>query len=333
MFLFGLVAPLAAGIKREDPTIFVPFSHMSRRLPSLNALQAFEAAGRLGRMTLAAAELSVTHSAVSRQVRHLEEVLGTRLFEGPKNALQMTEAGRLLLDHLTPSLDRIEAGIRAVADEAEGLLDVSCLGTFSARWLLPRLHRFQALHPGIEVRLRAEDHPIDFARDRCEVAIRVTDRPHPPDALVTDIFPEQIGVVLAPRWLESSTLERPEDLGAIPLLHTRTRRHGWSDWLTIVGVDLAHGNGPEFDHFYFMLEAATAGLGAAVAPWPLVLDDVRAGRLVAPFGFVPNGHSYVALRRPRRSRKAAAFCMWLADEGAATPRWEPSIIPRPRSAP
>ena len=300
---------------------------MTRRLPSLNALAAFEAAARLGRMTLAAREMSVTHGAVSRHVRHLEEVLGIRLFEGPKNALRLTEAGRRLLSHLTAGFDSIEAGVRAVADEEEGTLDISCTGTFSMRWLIPRLSRFREVHPGIDVRLSASYAPIDFARERYDVAIRLADHPLPPDTPVTMLFAEYVGPVLSPALAARLDLTRPGGLERAPILHTITRRHAWDDWAAragwVPGSDLA---GAEYEHFYYMLEAATGGLGVGIAPWPCVIDDVTAGRLVAPFGFIPSGMDYVAARRPRRSRKAQAFCAWLAGEAAGTP------MPSPRGS-
>ena len=311
---------------RDHLTNNVRFSHLTkRRLPSLNALAAFEAAARLGRMTLAAEELAVTHGAISRHVRHLEEVLGIRLFEGPKNALRLTEAGQRLLPHLTAGFDSIEAGVRAVADEEEGTLDVSCTGTFSMRWLIPRLYRFQEAHPGIEVRLSASYAPIDFSRERYEVAVRLAEHPMPPDAVVTPLFPEYVGPVLSPALAARLGLKQPEDLEGAPLLHTITRRYAWEDWAKRVGWQPAsHLAGTEYEHFYYMLEAATGGLGVSIAPWPFVIDDIQAGRLVAPFGFVPSGMDYVAARRPRRSRKAQAFCMWIAEEAAKTPMPSPS---------
>jgi LysR family transcriptional regulator, glycine cleavage system transcriptional activator len=290
---------------------------MRRGLPSLNALQAFEAAGRHGRMTLAAAELSVTHGAVSRQVRHLEQVLGVALFEGPKHALRLTEAGRTLLSHLTTALDTIDVGLQAVRADTAGLLDVSCLGTFMMRWLIPRLHRFQG--GGIEVRLRAADTPADFAREGYAVAIRVAEHPLPRDALTTELFAESVGPVLAPQLAARTRRKGWGRFAGVTLLHTRTRPHAWSAWAAVAGWDGAPRAGTQFEHFYFMLEAATAGLGVGIAPWPLVIDDIQAGRLVAPFGFRPSGQSYVAMRRNQRDRTAQAFCEWLRAEAEATP--------------
>lgn len=256
---------------------------MTRRLPSLNALRAFEAAGRHGRMTQAAEELHVTHSAISRQVQHLEQLLGVDLFEGPKNALRLTDAGLRLMSGLTPAFDQLDLAVRTVADTEDGMLDVSCPGTFTMRWLIPRLYRFRALHPAIEVRLSASSQPVNFARDSFDVAPALAKPVH-------------------------------DDLHAVPLLHSSTRPHAWADWSKRSGMPVNDRSGTIYEHFYFMLEAASAGLGVCIAPWPLVADDVRSGVLSAPLGFIPHGQSYVAIRRARQHKKSAVFCAWLAEE-------------------
>lgn len=286
---------------------------MARRIPSLNALRAFEAAGRHGRMTLAADELNVTHSAISRQIQHLEEILGVPLFEGPKNRMRLTEAGSTLLSGLGAAFDQIDISVRAVADTEDGPLDVSCPGTFTMRWLIPRLYRFQAEYPGIDVRLTASSRPVDFSRDGFDVAIRVGAAPWPDGADVIPLFPEQTGLVLSPS-LDDALSTR---FGGVPLLHTRTRLRAWGDWLSRSGMTIEGGARVEYEHFYFMLEAAGAGLGVCVAPWPYVTDDIRNGRLVAPLGFLDSGHEYVALRRARRNRKSTLFCEWLRGEAEA----------------
>lgn len=282
---------------------------MARRIQSLNALRAFEAAGRHGRMSLAADELNVTHSAISRQVQILEAALGVSLFEGPKNALRLTEAGRALLPGLTTAFDQIDIAVRLVADTDEGPLDVSCLGTFTMRWLIPRLHRFQARHPGIEVRLSSSDAPVDFSRAAFDVAIRVGSKPWPSSSEVVPLFQEHIAVVVAPRLADA-------DFSRVAKLHTKTRPSAWEDWHALSGIAVGNGVDTAFEHFYFMLEAAVAGLGMCVAPYPLIADDLLAGRLIAPFGFQPSGQTYVALRRPRRHRKSTLFCDWLVEEAA-----------------
>lgn len=290
---------------------------MRRRLPPLNSLRAFEAAGRLGRFTAAADELFVTHGAISRQVKLLEETLGVPLFEGPRNRPRLTETGRRLLLVLTSAFDLLEDGVNAVAARREDELQVSCYGTFTMRWLIPRLHRFQSRHPGIEVRFTASEVPLDFARVRLDVAIRVGQPPWPENVEATPFLVEHAGPVLAPRFSAHTDITRPEDLLALPRLHTTTRRHAWADWLRSQKLSWPDPEaGPEFEHFYYLLEAAVAGLGVAIGPWPLVADDVRAGRLWAPLGFAPSGLTYVVfLPRAGRSEAAAAFRDWLVEEG------------------
>lgn len=281
---------------------------MSRRLPSLNALRAFEAAGRLGLMKLAAEELHVTHSAISRQIQLLEATLDVRLFEGPKHAPKLTDVGRALLPALSSAFDQMDAAVRLVADTEEGHLDVSCLGTFLMKWLIPRLHRFRQDHPTINIRVSTADTPVDFARESFDVAVRVGTGPWPDDADVVPLFAERFGPVYSAK-LEidhNSALE-------LPILRTQTRRSAWADWSRRSGIEAGTGNVTEFEHFYFMLEAAVGGLGVCIAPWPLVADDVSAGRLIAPFGFIESGQDYVALRRRRRNKKAATFCHWMHD--------------------
>jgi DNA-binding transcriptional LysR family regulator len=264
-------------------------------------------------MTLAADELNVTHSAVSRQIQHLEDVLGVPLFEGPKNKLRLTEAGSTLLSGLVSAFDQIDMSVRSVADTEDGSLDVSCPGTFTMRWLIPRLYRFQAEYPNIEVRLTASSRPVDFTRDGFDVAIRVGAAPWPQGAEVIALFPEQTGPVLSPS-LEKTVAE---NFAGVPQLHTRTRLRAWGDWLSRSGAAVETGARVEYEHFYFMLEAASAGLGVCVAPWPYVTDDIRFGRLTAPLGFIDSGHHYVALRRARRNRKSVLFCEWLQKEAQA----------------
>lgn len=284
-------------------------------LPPLTALRAFEAAIRHGRMTRAAEELGVTHGAISRQVRLLEETFGAQLIRRTRNGLVPTEAGAALAERLGRGFREIEAGVAALRDDAGGVIDVSCLGTFTLRWLIPRLGRFTAAHPGLEVRLSQSDAPCDFSRGRYDVAIRVTDHELPEGTHVTPLFAERFGPVLAPTLAERLALRAPADFSRAPRLWARTRPNAWADWCARSGCTALEGGAP-YEHFYFMLEAASAGLGVALAPEPHVADDLAAGRLIAPFGFLPSGLSYVALRREEAPRKARAFCDWIGREAA-----------------
>ncbi|MBV9956049.1 MAG: LysR family transcriptional regulator [Pseudolabrys sp.] len=289
-----------------------------KHLP-LNALRAFEAVGRLGRMTLAANELGVTHAAISRKIRQLESLLGVKLLSGPKNRLGLTEAGRTLVGLLAPAFNQIEAAVCAVVDKEAGIVNVSCLATFMMRWLIPRLYQFNSTHELVEVRLSASDQPISFERELYDIAIRVDDHRLPEGAHVTKLFPELVGPVVSPMLLQGSDLAQPADLGELPLLCSKTRPQAWQAWAYHLKTRVPGQPAKMFEHIYFMLEAATAGLGACIAPWPLVIDDIAAGRLVAPFGFAPSGLNYVAARKGNRSRKAEEFCEWLAQEAKSTP--------------
>ncbi|WP_245860917.1 LysR substrate-binding domain-containing protein [Rhodobacter maris] len=283
--------------------------------PPLTALRAFEAAIRHGRMTRAAEELGVTHGAISRQVRLLEDSFGTQLMTRSPSGLVPTETGVALAQHLSRGFREIEAGVAMLRADAGGVLDVSCLGTFTLRWLIPRLGRFATAHPGLEVRLSQSDAPCDFSRGRYDVAIRVTDHDLPAGTHVTTLFAERFGPVLAPALAARLALRSPADLIRAPRLWARTRPGAWADWGARSGCAV-HEGGTAYEHFYFLLEAAAAGLGAAIAPEPHVADDLAAGRLVAPFGFLPSGLSYVAVRRLDAPRKARAFCDWIGREAA-----------------
>ena len=288
---------------------------MKRHLPPLNALRAFEAAARLGRMTAAADELSVTPGAISRQVQLLEESLGQRLFEGSKNKPQLTHAGQTLLPALSAALDGMEAAVRAVSDSATGTLDVACFSTFTVKWLIPRLFDFNALHPDIEVRLRTTGPLDDLERTRCDLSITVDDGLSTPSTDETHntflLFPERLGPVLAPSLAARLPLRTPADLDQHTLLQSKTRLNAWTMWATAQGCAPPLPHGTCYEHYYFTLQAAMAGLGVCVAPWHLVADDVQAGRLLAPLGFCDSGYRYVAKRRPQRSQKLDLFCAWL----------------------
>jgi LysR family glycine cleavage system transcriptional activator len=287
---------------------------MRRKLPPLNALRAFEAAARLGRMTAAADELSVTPGAISRQVQSLEDSLGQRLFEGSKNKPQLTQAGQTLLPALSSALDSMEAAVRAVSDSATGTLDVACYSTFTVKWLIPRLFDFNARYAGIEVRLRTSGPLDDLERARCDLSITVEDgsaTPTPDAANTLALFPEHLGLVLAPALAERLPLRTPADLTRHTLLQSKTRLNAWAMWAAAQACAAPAASGTVYEHYYFTLQAAVAGLGVCVAPWHLVAEDVQAGRLLAPLGFCASGYRYVAKRRAQRSQKLDLFCAWL----------------------
>jgi len=268
-----------------------------RRLPPLKALPAFEEAARQLSFSAAARELNLTHGAISRQMKTLETHLGVRLFRRLNRRLELTDAGNAFLPAARTALDVVEAGAaRLSAGSRQGPLVVSCLPTFMMRWLIPRLYDLTARHPTIDVRLSASSAPVDFAREGIDVAIRIAAPPWPEGIEAQAFMNEEIGPVCSPALVARRRLRRPSDLRHHPLLHTETRVDAWTDWLRrSKTTDIDASKGQRFEHFYFLLEAAVAGLGVAMAPRPLVMEDLKLGRLVAPFGFVRSGRQYCLL--------------------------------------
>jgi len=287
-----------------------------RRLPPLKALPAFEEAARHLSFSAAARELNLTHGAISRQMKSLETYLGVRLFRRLNRRVELTDAGAAFLPATRTALDVVEASAARLSTATrQGPLVVSCLPTFMMRWLIPRLYDFNARHPAIDVRLSASSAPVDFAHEGVDVAIRIGARPWSDGVEAHAFMNEEIGPVCSPALAERGKLRRPADLGRHALLHTETRADAWADWLArakTANIDAAKGQ--RFEHFYFLLEAAVAGLGVAVAPKPLVTEDLKLGRLVAPFGFVKSGRQYCLLYPAELGAipKIRTFCSWIA---------------------
>jgi len=287
-----------------------------RRLPPLKTLPAFEIAAEHLSFTAAAGELHLTHGAVSRQIQALETQLGVPLFRRRNRRIELTEAGLAFLPSVRQALQLLETSTAEVAiSPREGALVVSCVATFMMRWLIPRLYAFNALHPKIEVRLSASHTPVDFARAGIDVAIRVGRPPWPRNVVATPFLTDAIGPVCAPALLGGRRDLRLSELRRHRLLHAETRAQSWANWARAKGTVIGLGNSQSFEHHYFMLEAAASGLGIGIASYPLVEQDLKSGRLVAPFGFVPSGSSYCLLhaRQGAGNAKVAAFRSWIVD--------------------
>ncbi|WP_087119300.1 LysR substrate-binding domain-containing protein [Brevundimonas sp. SH203] len=290
-----------------------------RAPPPLNALRTFEVFARHASMTRAAAELCVTHGAVSRQIAALQDALGVRLVSGPRHALTLTEAGRRLADQLTPAFGAITDAVTQARGEAVREIEISCLGTFALKWLIPRLPGFLDAHPEIRVRLSESYLPVDFRRDRFDGAIRIVEPDQRHARTESTRFLSQYqGPVGAPELMSRWATLRA--LGAAPRLRSATFRQAWAVWADLAGVTLGEAPEREFAHNHSLVEAAASGLGVAIAPWAFVAPDVMAGRLVAPFGFVER-KSWFAFLRPEGRRDAAvdAFRDWLVAEGERSP--------------
>ncbi len=287
---------------------------MTRRLPSFSALAAFEAFARHGRMTRAAEELCVTHGAVSRQIKALEAQLGAALVTGPRHALKLTSAGLTLAQGLTAAFETVREALPPDAAAKQGRpLRLSCNGTLAMRWLIPRLKGFLARQPQVQVEVSESHAAVDFSDGAYDAAIRLTAAPPGEGQVATPLMPHHFGPVAAPG---SGPLEQQARLIA------RTHPPAWAEWMAASGVTLPPASiEREFDHHFYMLEAAASGLGVAIGSWPLVSQDVLSGRLVAPLGFIPAGPERVTLFTPRRDPHPGtqALRAWLLEEAAALP--------------
>jgi LysR family transcriptional regulator, glycine cleavage system transcriptional activator len=291
---------------------------MDARLPPLNALRAFEAAARLNSFSAAAEVLHVTHGAVSRQVRSLEDWLGVTLFERKGRRVQLTDVGRDYLHAVQSGFDTIAAATRRLTQSGtKRRIMIDALPTFTMHWLLPRLTRFQLRFPAVELRLVTSDRPLAQAAGSFDIAIRRG----PADwtgYLAGEFLVEHEIPVCSPALLKRIPLATPGDLTRHTLISSAGRAHSWERWLALAGVtDLIGAGRQEFDHFYLALQAAVDGLGVALGPRPVIDDELAAGRLIVPLaGPMIRSRAYCWVMPKARAADPVlnAFCDWLKEE-------------------
>ncbi|WP_424135774.1 LysR substrate-binding domain-containing protein [Roseomonas chloroacetimidivorans] len=291
---------------------------MNRRLPPLNAVRAFEAAGRYSSLTKAAAELGVTHGAISRHVAQLEAWLGVPLFLRRPAQLVLTEAGRAYLAEATAALDRLALASLHLRDQAApGTLQVNAPPTFTMRWLIPRMSSFQRRHPEVEVRMTTSLGPVIFD-GRYDIAIRGAQAPL--QAAVSEPFMTEVIVPVCHADLaERGKLREPQDLASCTLIAYATQPYSWPEWLEAAGVPHLRPAGTlQFEQMYFALQAAAEGLGVVLVPIFLTIDDIIAGRLCAPFGMLAAKQRRYYANAPARTPLINDFIEWLMREGRDT---------------
>lgn len=292
-------------------------SHKSLSLPSLTALRCFEVAARTENFSRAADELHLTHGAISRAVRLLEEDLGIPLFERRQRRVFLTGAGQRLYRSVKEGLGGIRQTAQALRQSARPQsLVISCEPTLLMRWLIPRWPAFQVLHPELDVHLMAGGGPLSFDSG-IDLAIRRNDFQWPEDLHSQPLFEELTGPVCQPGKVEHFFEPGTDGLhlrSSTPRLHTRTRPHAWQEWLAKAGQAWdEEAPGQSFDHFYFSLQAAVAGLGVAIGPYRQVSDDIAAGLLAAPLGFCRDGSHYhlLAPQKPEPGSPHEILANWL----------------------
>jgi LysR family transcriptional regulator, glycine cleavage system transcriptional activator len=291
---------------------------MTARLPSLNGLRAFEAAARHLSFTLAAVELNVTQTAISHQIRRLEEELGIRLFIRQNRALALTPEAREYLPGIRAAFNDLRlATDRLLRKDDDKVLTISTLASLAAKWLLPRLTDFQEAHPGIDVRITTSTSLVDFQRDDVDAAIRYG-RGQWPGLRADWLMADELFPVCSPSLLRGDKpLQRPEDLTGYPLLHTsNANSDDWRLWLTAAGlpVDISKQPGITFDMIFMTIQAAIDGIGVAMGRTSYVQDDITKGRLVVPFKIAlpaDAGFYLVSPEGRREAPKLAAFRQWI----------------------
>lgn len=253
-----------------------------RYLPSHSILRSFECAARQESFTKAAEELHLTQSAISRQVKELEEAIGVSLFRRVGRRVVLTEAGNNLAAELSVDLDNIRRTVqRAIAAGEQGTaLRVAVLPTFASRWLIPRLSEFSALHPEITLNLTTHLKPFDMSKERFDCAIHFgTD--DWPDTKMVRILEEEMVAVCSPTFKKVHIIVDIKQLQDLPLLHLETRPMAWAEWFSKLGVGSRQVYpGQQFDQFSMLIAGALASLGAALLPKYLIEKELAAGSLV-----------------------------------------------------
>ncbi len=294
-----------------------------RRLPPLNALRAFEAAARHLNFSRAADELAVTPGAVSQQIQNLEDYVGAALFKRTPKGLLLTDAAQTALPALREAFDRLAEAASLITAAVDGRrLTVSVAPSFAAKWLVPRLGRFEALHPQVDVWVSAGMELVDFTSGEIDVAIRYGAGRYA-GLEVQRLMSETVIAAASPELLASTPLNTLDDLAHQVLLHDGSPDADdscpdWPMWLAARGVKGVDGTrGPRFNQSSLVIEAAVGGRGVALAKRALAQADLEAGRLVAPFQIataVDFAYYVVFPKAKGRLKQVQAFVAWVTAE-------------------
>lgn len=309
-------------VKTTAPQAATPAIRRNQ-LPRLDLLYSFEAAARTLSFTRAAAELFLTQSAVSRQIQQIEVDLGTVLFERRHRALALTEAGSLMQRAVSDCLERLRDATASVrATTAMRQVAITTTPGFASLWLIPRLSRFTATHPGVDVRISATLEVLDLDRSGIDVSVRLSALSR---AAGSVLFEESVTPVCSPQLLKNRTLllKKPADLAGHTLLATdmpqgQPLTMDWEPWFRVMGLpDLRMKNTLRFSQYSDVVAAAVAGQGVAIGRLPLLAELLRDGRLVAPFSGAVSRFGYFVTLGPRSAanQDAQDFVRWLMAEG------------------
>ena len=291
-----------------------------RFLPSTSALAAFESVARLGSFSAAASELSLTQSAVSRQVAQLEDQLGVRLFERNGRGVFLTPEGRSYSKTVGTALKMLRMASLDIMTRRHGnSLNLAILPTFGTRWLMPRIPGFVARHPEIILNFATRIGRFDFVKDGIDAAIHIGQADWP-DAVSTFLMTETVVPVCAHAFKQAHLLESPGDLAGLPLFHMSSRPGAWEHWFASAGKAPPPAQGMWFEQFSTVTQACIAGLGVALMPEFLIRTELETGQLVVAVPHrVKSQSSYYVVTPASRAKdpSVAAFVDWIVGEARA----------------
>jgi LysR family transcriptional regulator, glycine cleavage system transcriptional activator len=291
---------------------------MRRKIPNTSLLIAFESAARHLSFTRAADELALTESAVSRKIALLEEYLNVKLFSRAKRRLQLTDAGADYARSVRQSLEKLETDtvLTMSHDEGRSALELAVLPTFALKWLMPRLHAFNALHPDVVVNIIAREEPFLFSEHPFDATIHF-DHPVWANAITTYLFTEQLVPVCSPKLIGGSRCAHPSDLANYTLMHKTGRSEAWSRWFELAGVETAKAlQGPRYSMYALAIESARNGDGIALVPHTYVVEELSSGQLTMPWALHAPGskdYFFVVPEHKQSSNAVQAFREWLLD--------------------
>lgn len=282
----------------------------------ISAIRAFEAAARTGSFRDAASELHLTPSAVSHAIRKLESTMSTTLFERSARSIRLTPAGENLMRHAGAAFDNLRRGIEEVSGRGPHLLRVHCAPSFAAQWLAPRLARFIAAEPKLEVRLAASTEYARFSNDDFDLDI-VYGQPRIEGVEITPLGEETITPLCTPEIAKK--ICKPKDLFGQVLIRSEVKQVQWHQWFAANGLEAPAIHGMRFDRSFLAIAMAASGLGVTLESTRLSEREIAAGKLVAPLAgrsadvrYV--GHHLVFPRASRQRRAVLAFADWIASE-------------------
>jgi DNA-binding transcriptional LysR family regulator len=291
----------------------------------LKAFHIFNIAAESSSFSEAADKLCVTHGAVSKQIKTLENFLSLNLFHRQGRNVHLTHEGRLLKNYTTQAFQTLNSGVQELTQQKNQCLEISCEPTLTMRWLMPRMSDFYDNNPNTDVRLSTAGGPVILGSSGLSLAIRREDFELTQDYKKTSLVDEWVGPVFSPYYWQ----QIKHDFSLVKLIHSETRPNAWLNWhnksanklnylsnKTSGKSSLLNNPSQTFAHFYFCYQAVIDGLGSAIGSYPLVADDIKRGNLIAPFGFGLSGHSYILLSQNVKANNSLEekFILWVQSQ-------------------